>query len=99
MRGAIVQGVDNIGPTADANDHHVGLAQDDVRVVRSSKQRFDVLETSGVDTEAALSSAAYIMPENYLYSVEAYLDYLSVLKDQDILSMAGMDFTHGSRRC
>lgn len=60
--------------------------------VRSSDQRFDLIQITGVDTEAALSSGAYILSENYLYSTEAYADYLGALSDKGILSMAGVDF-------
>lgn len=59
---------------------------------RSTTERFDLIQITGVDTEAALSSGAYILSENYLYSVEAYLDYFRALREDGILSMAGLDF-------
>lgn len=37
----------------------------------STKKRFDVIQLSGVDTFSALSSGAYALAENYLYTEEA----------------------------
>jgi hypothetical protein len=36
-----------------------------------TREQFDVIQMSGVDTFAALASGAYAMSENYLYTVEA----------------------------
>jgi spermidine synthase len=60
--------------------------------VRSMDRKFDLVQLSGVDTLAALSSGAYILAENYLYSVEAYRDYLASLRADGILSISGIDF-------
>lgn len=60
--------------------------------VRSSGRLFDLLQITGVDTEAALSSGAYILSENYLYTVQSYIEYMSALREDGILSMAGLDF-------
>lgn len=60
--------------------------------VRSSGQRFDLIQITGVDTLAALSSGAYVLAENYLYSVEAYLDYFDALREDGILSIGTFDF-------
>lgn len=47
---------------------------------------YDVIMMSGVDTFAALSSGAYVLSENYLYTVEAMRDYLGALKPGGILT-------------
>jgi hypothetical protein len=39
----------------------------------------------GVDTFAALSSGAYVLSENYLYTVEAIGDYLNALKPNGVM--------------
>jgi hypothetical protein len=59
---------------------------------RSTNRRFDMVQITGVDTLAALSSGAYILSENYLYTVEAYEDYFRVLRDDGIHSIGTMDF-------
>lgn len=47
--------------------------------VRGSRERYDVITLSGVDTFAALASGAYSVAEAYLYSIEAFDDYLDHL--------------------
>lgn len=42
---------------------------------------------SGVDTWAGLSSGAYVLAENYLYTVESFTDFLEHLKPGGILSV------------
>jgi predicted membrane-bound spermidine synthase len=59
--------------------------------VRSSGARFDLIQITGVDTLAALSSGAYVLAENYLYSVEAYHDYFGALNPDGILSIGTFD--------
>lgn len=58
---------------------------------RSSEQQFDLVQLTGVDTLAALSSGAYILSENYLYTVEAYRDYFSRLRPGGVLSIGSID--------
>ncbi|HZF76722.1 MAG TPA: hypothetical protein VE033_12920, partial [Acetobacteraceae bacterium] len=68
---------------------------DDIEVVAAEGRHFvrtggrgpyDVIMMSGVDTFAALSSGAYVLSENYLYTVEAMHDYLGALKPGGILA-------------
>ena len=47
---------------------------------RSKPGSYDTIVMSGVDTFSALSSGAYVLSENYLYTVEAVQDYLRALK-------------------
>ena len=48
--------------------------------LRSKRNSYDTIVMSGVDTFSALNSGAYVLSENYLYTVEAIEDYLSALK-------------------
>ncbi len=56
--------------------------------VRGTRKRFDIIQLTGVDTFAALSSGAYVLSENYLYTVDAVEDYLRKLKPDGILSIS-----------
>jgi SAM-dependent methyltransferase len=53
--------------------------------VRRAEQRFDVIVLSGVDTFSALSSGAYVLSENYLYTVEGIGDLLDALEPDGVL--------------
>jgi spermidine synthase len=55
--------------------------------LRASKKSFDVIQIDAIDTFAALSSGAYVLSENYLYTVEAFEDMFSHLKPGGILSV------------
>jgi hypothetical protein len=48
--------------------------------------RYDVIQATLVDTWAATASGAFALTENYLYTVEAFEDYLAHLKPDGILS-------------
>ncbi len=55
--------------------------------VRRHKGAFDTLVMSGVDTFSALNSGAYVLSENYLYTVEAMHDYLDAVEPDGIVSI------------
>jgi len=55
--------------------------------VRSSSQRYDVIQGTLVDTWAATGAGAFALTENYLYTVEAFQDYLGHLADDGILCL------------
>jgi SAM-dependent methyltransferase len=55
--------------------------------VRSHDEHFDIIQMSGVDTWAGLSSGAYVLAENFLYTVEAMQDFYQHLKPGGILSI------------
>jgi hypothetical protein len=68
---------------------NVAVHTDDGRSwVRRSDRRFDVIQMSLVDTWAATSAGAYVLSENNLYTVEAFVDYLDHLKPDGVLSIA-----------
>jgi spermidine synthase len=54
---------------------------------RRTSDTFDILQMSGVDTWSGLSSGAYVLSENYLYTLEAFDDYLSRLKPGGVLAV------------
>jgi spermidine synthase len=53
--------------------------------VRDSAKHYDVIVMHGVDTFAALSSGAYVLSENYLYTVEVFGGYLNVLMSDGVM--------------
>ena len=55
--------------------------------VRNSDKKYDVIQATLVDTWAASQAGAYALSENYLYTKEAFADYLQHLTDDGILAM------------
>ncbi len=60
--------------------------------VRSSRERFDLIQMSGVDTYTALASGAYVLSESYLYTLEAFRDYLAHLTPRGVLAIIRFAF-------
>ena len=83
---------DYIGNTGADPRVRILLAEGRSYVRGSPPNTFDVLFMNGVDTFAALSSGAYTTVENYLYTVEAFYDYLRVLKPDGIISISRLAF-------
>jgi len=72
---------------------HVNVIVDEGRsYLRRSEEKFDIVQMTGVDTLAALSSGAYVLAENYLYTKKAYKEFLDHLTPDGILSVAIFDF-------
>jgi hypothetical protein len=69
--------------------------QPDVRLVvdegrsfiRNSKERYDIIQATMVDTWAATAAGAFSLSENNLYTVEAFKDYATHLTDDGVLTM------------
>ncbi len=55
--------------------------------LRRSKEKYDIIQMSGVDTWTALASGAYVLSENYLYTKEAFQEYYQHLQEDGILCM------------
>jgi hypothetical protein len=55
--------------------------------VKRTRERFDLIQLTGVDTLSAQTSGAYVLAENYLYTVEAFRDYLDHLNPGGVLSI------------
>ncbi len=55
--------------------------------VRSHPHAYDTITMSGIDTFSALNSGAYVLSENYLYTTEAFEDYLRGLRANGIMTI------------
>lgn len=55
--------------------------------VRRSDQMYDLIQLSLVDTWAASASGAYSLSESYLYTTEAFVDYLQRLDESGALAI------------
>ncbi len=55
--------------------------------LRGTDRRFDLIRMRGVDTYTALSTGAYVLAENYLYTVDAARDYYNHLTPEGVLSL------------
>ena len=56
--------------------------------VSRSKEKYDIIQSSLVDTWAAFSSGAFALTENSLYTKEAWIIFLKHLKDNGILTFS-----------
>jgi spermidine synthase len=65
--------------------------------LRSKRNAYDTIVMSGVDTFSALNSGAYVLSENYLYTVEAMEDYLRSLKQNGTATIFRWFFFRGPR--
>ena len=54
---------------------------------RGTTQRFDIVQMSGVDTFTMHSASAMVTAEDYLYTVDAFEDFLALLKDDGVLAV------------
>lgn len=74
----------------------VSLVVDEGRsFVRRGRDRYDVIQLTGVDTLAAVYSGAYVLSESYLYTTEAIQDYIARLSERGILSFVRGDAGFG----
>jgi len=55
--------------------------------VRQFSDRFDVIQMTGADTYAASAVCGSLLSENYLYTREAFVDFLGALKPNGLLAM------------
>ena len=70
------------------DDPRVTVVADEARsFVRRSGERYDVIVMTVVDSWAALQSGAYALSESYLYTEEAFADYVSHLTPDGVLSI------------
>jgi spermidine synthase len=77
------------GSTYDIYDHpkvnwHVAEGRN---FIANNNETFDVIQLSLVDTWAAASSGAYSLTENYLYTTEAFVQYINHLSSEGILTL------------
>jgi hypothetical protein len=70
-------------------DPRVHFVNDEARsYVARSKERFDTIQISLIDTWAATAAGAFVLSENSLYTVEAWTTFLRHLSDDGILSVS-----------
>lgn len=60
--------------------------------VRKSKDTFDVLQMTLVDTWASTSAGAFALSENNLYTVQAFREYFDHLKPDGIIAITRWEF-------
>ena len=63
---------------------HVGEGRS---FVRQQTGRYDLIQLSLIDTWAASASGAYSLAEGYLYTTEAFQDYVEHLSDDGVLTI------------
>ena len=70
-------------------DPRVRFVNDEARsFVARSKERFDTIQISLIDTWAATAAGAFVLSENSLYTVEAWTTFLQHLSDDGLLSVS-----------
>ncbi len=62
--------------------------------VKAPGKKFDVLVMSGVDTVTVYATGAFNMVEENLYTIEAFEDYLDVIKEDGVLSVVRFGREH-----
>ena len=71
----------------------VELIVDDARsAIQRSTERFDVIQSTLIDTWASTAAGAFAMSESYLYTVQAFEAYLRHLTPDGILSVTRFEF-------
>ncbi len=60
--------------------------------LRRSDELYDIIQMTGTDTYAALASGSYVMSESYLYTAEAYDDFLDHLTPDGVISVLRFRF-------
>lgn len=61
--------------------------------VKRDRRHYDVVTVTWVDSGAATGAGAFALTENYLYTVEAFRDYLARLKDDGVLTFMRARFS------
>lgn len=62
--------------------------------LRSSSQRFDVVQMTLVDTWASTAAGAFALSENNLYTVEAFREYFDHLKPDGMIAITRWEFRY-----
>jgi hypothetical protein len=72
-------------------DVHIHV-EDGRSFVRRSKEHYQVLQATLVDTWASTAAGAFALSENNLYTTEAFVDYLTHLTDHGVLAFTRWGF-------
>ena len=84
----ILDDLNSVGAGFFHQPHIELLASEGRHFIHSSPRKYDVIQLTGVDTLSAINNGAYVLAENYLYTVQAVHDYLDHLTPGGILSFA-----------
>src|SRR5205807_2830328 len=68
------------------------FVEDGRSFIRRSRDRFQVIQATLVDTWASTAAGAFALSENNLYTTNAFVDYLSHLTDQGVLAFTRWGF-------
>jgi spermidine synthase len=77
----------------DRPDVHIHVT-DGRSFLRSTPQRFDVVQMTLVDTWASTAAGAFALSENNLYTVEAFREYFDHLKPDGMIAITRWEFRH-----
>jgi spermidine synthase len=72
-------------------DVHLHVA-DGRSYLRSSRDKYDVVQMTLVDTWASTAAGAYALSENNLYTVEAFREYFDHLRSNGIIAITRWEF-------
>ncbi len=65
--------------------------------IRNSREHYDLVEFTGIDTLAAVYSGAYVLAESYLYTKEAMREYWERLSPTGVISFVRGDWGFADR--
>ena len=68
------------------------VVEDGRSFIRQSRDKYEVVQATLVDTWASTAAGAFALSENNLYTTEAFVDYLSHLTDDGVLSFTRWGF-------
>src|SRR5499427_5048616 len=77
----------------DRPDVHIHVT-DGRSFLRSTPQRFDVVQMTLVDTWASTAAGAFALSENNLYTVEAFREYFNHLNPDGMIAITRWEFKH-----
>jgi len=77
----------------DRPDVHIHVT-DGRSFLRSTPQRFDVVQMTLVDTWASTAAGAFALSENNLYTVEAFREYFDHLRPDGMIAITRWEFRH-----
>jgi hypothetical protein len=60
--------------------------------IRASREKFDVVQMTLVDTWASTAAGAFALSENNLYTVEAFREYFDHLKSEGLIAITRWEF-------
>ncbi len=60
--------------------------------VRRSREKYDVIQATLVDTWASTAAGAFALTENNLYTTDAFIDYLNHLTDRGVITFTRWGF-------